>query len=88
MFIVTISGVGIFFSSVFPCHPVIKSYDIMFPPDKGWCIDRPAMYQATAAIGVATDILIFSIPVPMVISLKMTRMRKAGLIGMFAVGSA
>lgn len=87
MFIVTGSGIAILLSSMFPCRPFAKNYDIAFA-DVGWCINRPAMYQATAAIGVATDVLIFAIPIPMVIGLRMSNSKKIGLIAMFAVGSA
>ncbi|KAL8307674.1 hypothetical protein RB593_006173 [Gaeumannomyces tritici] len=60
------SGIGIFFTSVFPCWPIAKSYDLAFPPAEGSCMDRPTMYKATAALGVITDVMIIAIPIPMV----------------------
>ncbi|KAL2887636.1 hypothetical protein HOO65_050757 [Ceratocystis lukuohia] len=64
-------------------------------PRKGWdfritsgsCIDRPAMYQATAGIGMATDVLIFAIPIPMAMRLQMSRRHRIGLVFLFFVGS-
>lgn len=87
MFVVGGGGIGILFSSIFPCQPIAKSWDLSLA-EVGWCIDRPAMYQATAALGVATDVLILAIPVPMVVGLHTSRVKKIGLLGMFAIGSA
>ncbi|KLU85267.1 hypothetical protein MAPG_04295 [Magnaporthiopsis poae ATCC 64411] len=88
MFVVVAAGIGIFFASVFPCWPIAKSYDLAFPPNVGSCINRPAMYQATAALGVITDVMIIGIPVPMVLSLHISRNKKIGLLILFAIGSA
>lgn len=88
MGIVACSGVGILLSSAIPCTPVRKSWDLKFPAEEGSCIDRVAMYKATAALGVSTDVLILAIPIPMVIGLHTSRMKKAGLIFMFTIGSA
>lgn len=88
MIFVSGAGIGIFFSSLFGCWPVRKSYDLAFPADEGICIDRPAMYQATAALGCITDIIIISIPIPMLLSLQMSWRKKVGLFFLFAIGSA
>jgi rhodopsin domain-containing protein len=69
MFVVAGPSTAIFFSSLFPCQPFRKNYDITIPLDQGTCIDRPAMFQATAALGVVTDVIIILIPVPMVLRL-------------------
>ena len=87
IFIVAGSSTAIFFSSLFPCQPFAKNYDITIPPEVGSCIDRQAMFQATAALGVATDVIIISIPVPMVLALHVTRARKIGLMILFTIGS-
>ncbi|PHH50510.1 hypothetical protein CFIMG_005955RAa [Ceratocystis fimbriata CBS 114723] len=79
------SGIGILFSSIFICSPVRKGWD--FRITSGSCIDRPAMYQATAGIGMATDVLIFAIPIPMVMRLQMSRRHRIGLVFLFFVGS-
>lgn len=88
MLIVGTSGIAILFSSLFPCRPWQKSWDLNLATAEGTCIDRKAMYSATAGIGVATDVLIIAIPIPMVVSLHMSRAKKIGLIAMFSVGSA
>jgi hypothetical protein len=53
----------------------------------GVCIDRTAMFKATAALGVIVDILIIAIPIPMVSKLQMSRSKKASLLFVFSIGS-
>lgn len=88
MFVVAGSSIGIFFASVFPCTPFRKSWDITMPADVGSCIDRPAMFQATAGLGVATDVIILAIPIPMVVGLQLSMKKKVALLLLFAIGSA
>ncbi|KAL8342253.1 hypothetical protein RB601_005063 [Gaeumannomyces tritici] len=88
MFVVIGSGIGIFFTSVFPRWPIAKSYDLAFPPAEGSCMDRPTMYKATAALGVITDVMIIAIPIPMALGLHISRNKKIGLLALFAIGSA
>lgn len=85
MFINVGASTGIFFSSIFACRPVAMGWDLTIT--NGKCIDRPAMYEATAAFGVIVDCLIISIPIPMVMHLQLSRSKKAGLILMFVLGS-
>lgn len=80
------SNTGIFFSSIFACSPIAAGWDITITDAK--CIDRPALFQTTAALGVVTDVLIILIPIPMVIKLHMSRAKKVGLLVMFTIGSA
>lgn len=86
MFINIGSGVGIFFSSIFSCSPIAMGWDMSITTGK--CIDRVALFTATAALGVITDILIILIPIPMVLGLHMSTRKKAGLLVLFSIGSA
>ncbi|KAF2120045.1 hypothetical protein BDV96DRAFT_539743 [Lophiotrema nucula] len=85
MFINIGASTGIFFASIFACRPIAMGWDLTITDGK--CIDRPALYEATAAFGVIVDCLIISIPIPMVLRLQMSRSKKAGLILMFVLGS-
>ena len=78
-----------FFSYIFSCLPVdlfwLQAYaDVgLTPPVSGSC---PAFLErgiAAAALTIATDVFLFSIPVVGVWNLKMTRERKIGLIAVF-----
>jgi hypothetical protein len=77
--------VGISLSLIFACNPIEKSWDVTITT--GACISRPALYITTAVLGVATDIVLLLLPVPMVLKLQMPTFQKAGLLLMFAVGS-
>ncbi|KAJ4250140.1 hypothetical protein NW762_011951 [Fusarium torreyae] len=88
IFVVVGSSIGILIASIFPCTPLQKAWDLNFPADEGHCIDRPAMFQATAGLGVATDVVIIAIPVPTVLSLHLSTKKKAALLGLFVIGSA
>ncbi|KAF4610391.1 hypothetical protein G7Y89_g15728 [Cudoniella acicularis] len=85
MFINVGASTGIFFSSIFACRPIAMGWDLTITDGK--CINRPAMYEATAAFGVIIDCLIINIPIPMVVHLHISRNKKAGLILMFVLGS-
>ncbi|KAH6953797.1 hypothetical protein BKA56DRAFT_638278 [Ilyonectria sp. MPI-CAGE-AT-0026] len=82
------AGIGIFFASIFPCTPMRKAWDLTMAADVGSCIDRPAMFQATAGLGVATDIIMIAIPIPMVLGLQLSAKKKAALLCLFGIGSA
>ncbi|KAF4971251.1 hypothetical protein FSARC_1873 [Fusarium sarcochroum] len=88
MSIVASSSTGIFFASIFPCVPFRKSWDLTFPVGDGRCIDRPAMFQATAGLGVATDVMIIAIPISSVLGLHLSAKKKAALLCLFVIRSA
>ncbi|KAF2679191.1 hypothetical protein K458DRAFT_280879, partial [Lentithecium fluviatile CBS 122367] len=85
MFISVGASTVIFFASIFACSPIAMGWDLTV--SDGTCIDRPALYEATAAFGVVVDCLIIAIPIPMVMRLQMSRSKKIGLILMFVLGS-
>ncbi|CAG9950809.1 unnamed protein product [Clonostachys rosea f. rosea IK726] len=86
IFVTVGSNLGILFSIAFACKPIKMAYDITVTA--GTCIDRPAVFKATAAFGIITDVLIFLIPIPMVVTLRLSRRKKICLLVMFAIGSA
>lgn len=78
--------VSIFFSSIFQCYPVSKAWDAthMAP---GSCIDQLSFFIASAATDLLTDVMILSLPVPMVFKLQMPLRRKLAVSGMFLLGA-
>jgi hypothetical protein len=86
MFVIVGSYTGIFFSILFACKPIAASWDLSLQAD-AVCINRGAIYIATAVIGVLTDVLLIILPIPTVWGLQMSRKQKIGLTGMFGVGS-
>ena len=85
MFVVLGSSTGTFFGNIFACSPITKFWDLTLTT--GSCINRLALYRATAVFGIITDVMVFVIPIPMVVGLQMSRRKKAGLIFIFAIGS-
>lgn len=84
-FVVVGYSIAIIFCLVFPCRPYRRAWDATIT--EGWCLDRPAIYVSTAVANIVTDLAILTLPIPMVIKLKIPLQQKVGLAGMFAVGS-
>ncbi|KAJ3537153.1 hypothetical protein NM208_g6433 [Fusarium decemcellulare] len=84
MFFLCGSQLGLFFASVFQCDPIAKGWN---PTITGQCINMASVYQATAITGVISDVFVITIPIPMVINLKIPKRQKAGLMLMFMVGT-
>ncbi|KAM0323242.1 hypothetical protein ACHAQA_008833 [Verticillium albo-atrum] len=67
------------------CTPVSKAYDVLMV--EGKCINVGILYIATAVSNIITDILLFVLPIPMVVRLRMGIFPKVGAIVIFAIGS-
>ncbi|KAI8287583.1 hypothetical protein K4K60_012340 [Colletotrichum sp. SAR11_57] len=76
---------ALFFALIFACDPIAMSWDVTIT--EGTCIDRPAIYIATAVANIVSDVMIFSLPIPIVVKLQIPRRQKIGLFFIFAVGS-
>lgn len=66
------------------CDPPRKAFDIMA---EGTCINSGILFIATAAFNIATDVLLFILPIPMIVRLRMGVFQKVGAIVVFAIGS-
>ncbi|TID16877.1 integral membrane protein [Venturia nashicola] len=86
IFVCTGVYTGIFFSVLFACKPFAASWDPTLLPT-AICVNRGAIYIATAVMGVVTDVVLFAIPIPTIWGLQMPTKQKIGLTAMFAVGS-
>lgn len=69
----------------FHCHPIRRAFD--FKTMTGHCLDAGALYIATAGANVATDLMLFLLPTPMILKLKMGKAQKISFILIFAIGS-
>ncbi|KAF9873915.1 integral membrane protein [Colletotrichum karsti] len=78
-------SLGIFFALVFACDPIAMNWDATIT--EGTCINRPALYIATAVANIVSDIMLFALPLPIVVKLQIPRRQKIGLFFIFAVGS-
>jgi hypothetical protein len=66
------------------CKPPAKAYN---PSLEGECLNPATLYIATAASNIITDVLIFVLPIPMVLQLRMKTAHKIGALVIFGIGS-
>lgn len=85
-FFVAAYNAAILLATIFGCRPFKKGWDVTVV--EGSCIDRAVLYMCTAALGIASDLLLLIMPIPMIVRLQMPSRQKIGLIILFAVGSA
>lgn len=71
---------------IFQCAPVQAAYDITIPPEDVKCVNINAFYLANAAVNIFTDILTYSLPIPMLVSLQLPRRQKIGLTVILGLG--
>lgn len=69
---------------LFGCHPIHLNWD---PYATGTCLSAPVLYMAIAVSNIVSDVVLFTIPIPMILRLKMRPMLKIGAIVMFGIGS-
>ncbi|EMR65430.1 putative integral membrane protein [Eutypa lata UCREL1] len=84
--IIAIYSPVITFSLLFACHPVRKAYSVIEAVD-GTCLTLPALYIAVAICNIVTDVILFTLPLPMVYSLNMPKAQKWGVVLVFGIGS-
>ncbi|KAK4124292.1 hypothetical protein N657DRAFT_680304 [Parathielavia appendiculata] len=65
------------------CRPFAKTYSLTV---EGVCGDQIASFIAIGAFNIITDLIILTLPLPTVWSLKMSTPAKLGLTGVFLVG--
>ncbi|KAH7251603.1 hypothetical protein BKA59DRAFT_492075 [Fusarium tricinctum] len=86
LFLVAGYNLAIMLVIIFGCTPFEKSWD--FTILEGSCVNRPAVYICTAILGIASDLILLVMPLPMILRLQMPRRQKAGLVVLFVIGSA
>lgn len=85
IWIVVMYSVGITLSNLLACRPIQASWDPSIT-DKT-CINTSALYIATAALNIATDIMMLVLPIPVVVPLQMSKRQKTEIVGIFTLGS-
>lgn len=78
-------SIAIIFALILACHPVSRNWDSTVD---GVCVNRTALYIATAVTNIVTDIALITLPIPLVLRLNMPRSQKVYLFLMFVVGCA
>ncbi|XXH05265.1 hypothetical protein Hte_011690 [Hypoxylon texense] len=70
-------------ATIFQCIPITKAFDKSL---EGTCIDNGQFWYANAGFSIATDVIILTLPMPLVYALQIPRVQKAALIMVFALG--
>lgn len=71
---------------LFSCRPIHASWD-PYSFEDGDCIDTAVLYIAIAVANIVSDVLIFIIPIPTIVRLRMPLAHKIGAGIMFGIGS-
>jgi len=80
---VTVWSVGNLLQCFLICRPFPKIYT---PTIEGTCGDQIASFIAIGVFNIITDVIILTLPIPTVWSLKMSTTAKLGLTGVFLIG--
>lgn len=67
------------------CRPLEFQWNKKLPGG-GECVDIEAYYKTTSIPNIVTDLVIIALPIPTVINLKTTLIRKAELLFIFLIG--
>ncbi|KAJ5605558.1 hypothetical protein N7510_008339 [Penicillium lagena] len=78
-------SIAIIFALILACHPVSRNWDSNVD---GICVNRTALYIATAVTNIVTDLALITLPIPLVLRLNMPRSQKVYLFLMFVIGCA
>ncbi|CAH0024988.1 unnamed protein product [Clonostachys rhizophaga] len=74
---------------LFGCRPIRANWDpkLLIAGTSDKCVDSASIYIAIAVANIVSDVVLFIIPIPTVVRLKMPLAQKLGAVLIFAVGS-
>jgi hypothetical protein len=68
---------------IFQCSPIQKAWDSTLP---GKCLNLLTFFYVSFGIKLASDLIIFFLPIPLLYRTKLSRGKKTGVIAMFTLG--
>ncbi|KAF4468469.1 benzoate 4-monooxygenase cytochrome [Fusarium albosuccineum] len=71
---------------LFGCQPIRTAWD-PYSFGTGKCVDLAVLYIAIAVANIVSDVVLFIIPIPTIVRLKMPKAQKVGAAIMFGIGS-
>jgi hypothetical protein len=77
-------GSSSIFATVFQCRPVRK---VWYPDTPGWCANMDIFFYFNCSIMLATDLVLYIMPVVFTWNLQLQRQQRIGLNCLFALGS-
>jgi hypothetical protein len=85
IFIISAYTTGIALALIFACQPIARMWDVTIT--EGFCLNLPSLYIAIAVSNIASDVVLFFLPLPMVVKLHIPLRQKIGLFFIFGIGS-
>lgn len=76
-------SIGAIFATIFQCVPVEGSWDKSI---KAYCIDKGAFWIAYAVANILTDVMVLSLPIPVVLRLQLKLRDRLMVCGVFLLG--
>ena len=83
--VIVANWIAFVFAATFQCTPVAYQWDKKIPG--GRCFDISAFYKSSSVPNIATDLVVLILPIPTVLALKASMIRKLGLMFVFLTGS-
>ena len=78
-----LKGIWLFFTAVFTCTPIKKFWQ---PDIAGKCINERTLWFTNAGLNIATDFIIFVLPIPVIVRLNLPTRQKVLLGLIFTIG--
>lgn len=78
-------GIAVLLTTIFQCSPVHAAWDKTIPDLK--CFDLAAFVIGSNVPNILADAVIIALPLPLLWSLKLSTLRKLGLIALFLVAA-
>jgi len=79
-----VTGLTMIIVSSFSCSPIAYYWDKTIKG--GHCINQLAFWFSLASFNIATDLAVWSLPMPVLKSLQLPKKQKISLIAVFALG--
>ncbi|KAL5116017.1 hypothetical protein ACEQ8H_006135 [Pleosporales sp. CAS-2024a] len=83
----TLWGFVIVMVAIFSCIPISYFWNVWDHEHKGYCINMTAMNWANAFMSIILDVWMLAIPLSQLINLKLSALKKWGVILMFCLGT-
>ncbi|KAI1130876.1 hypothetical protein F5Y10DRAFT_288590 [Nemania abortiva] len=78
-------GIAVLLTTIFQCQPVPAAWDKTIPNFK--CFDLASFVIGSNVPNILADTVIIALPIPLILSLKLSLTRKLGLIALFLVAA-
>lgn len=87
--LICIWGVAFFFATLFECMPISEAWKSLYgtPEHSQYCYNYLPMFQATAVTNMIIDVLVLTVPIPLVWRLQMPIRQKIAVSGFFLLGA-